>query len=189
MAVRERRLPQQRKCVVCGQVFVDVENRKNQPKRTCRASNDRCAQALRLRSQALTFVPTAECARDGCGAPVRAVITTKNGRRKKYCSQMCAAVASQKGWRKHSSGYMVRRRSGVLEVQHRVVMAEHIGRALLPSETVHHLNGDRADNRIENLELRNGHHGPGATAAEQITWMIESLEARGFTVIAPRNGF
>ncbi len=46
-------------------------------------------------------------------------------------------------------------------LEHRLVMAEYLGRPLLPHETVHHIDGDRLNNVIENLQLRIGSHGAG----------------------------
>lgn len=56
---------------------------------------------------------------------------------------------------RHRAGYVL---------EHRLKMAEKLGRPLHADETVHHKDGDRTNNAFDNLELWVGRHGKGATS-------------------------
>lgn len=66
---------------------------------------------------------------------------------------------------------------GVL--QHREVMEQHLGRALRPEENVHHINGVRHDNRIENLEIWNTSQPAGQRPADKLAWAYEIINLYG----------
>ncbi len=79
----------------------------------------------------------------------------------------------------------MRDRAGYV-LEHRLVMARSLGRPLHTHETVHHIDGNRQNNDLANLQLRQGRHGKGVVmqcrncgSHDIASVSIRSLESEG----------
>lgn len=72
---------------------------------------------------------------------------------------MLAYWDKHRGKRVQKNGYITISIGNKKYYEHRLVMEEYLGRKLKRTEHIHHINGNKTDNRIENLQLveRNAH--------------------------------
>lgn len=119
-----------------------------------------------------------------------AVGRTRYNREQKFCDNACkSAYQSAQSLARFNAGQLLERadKRGYVSVymptlltgkkgnrlKHRMVMEQHIGRPLLPEETVHHKNGDRSFNDLSNLELFSSRHGPGQRVIDKLAFALE----------------
>lgn len=177
---KQSKLTVQRICENCGKVFWASEYQVAKGKakfhsRECWRENRKKGSEWRSCLQ--------------CGKRFWANPSTVKSGRGKCCSRACSSKSQRVERMITTQGYVLvecerhpRAKKTGKVLEHILIVEQDIGRLLRKDERIHHLNGKREDNRIDNLEIRRvGTHPAGVGEID----MVKTLVELGYEVKAP----
>lgn len=158
-------------CTKCGEIKPLTDYHNNPAAKDGKRPD--CKACVRQRQQA-NYATKSDDFKSG---QHRKVACPNCGKPMTKVSLLCASCAKpgwdpeNPRWRVNVKGYVVATGPNGMEIaQHRWVMEQSLGRKLYSHENVHHLNGVRTDNRLENLELWSVSQPAGQRIEDKLAW-------------------